>query len=40
MVRRDYFLNAQAGKASGKTIDVDQMPAKTDAIKGMPGCRA
>jgi len=35
MVRRDYFLNAQDGKPSGKTIDVDKMPAKTDAIKGI-----
>lgn len=34
-VRRDYFLNAQNGKPSGKTIDQEKMPAKTDAIKGI-----
>jgi len=34
-VRRDYFLNVQGGKPSGKVLDVDAMPAKTDAIRGI-----
>jgi hypothetical protein len=34
-VRRDYFLNAQNGKASATVLDVAKMPAKTDAIKGI-----
>ena len=35
MVRRDYFLNAQGGKVSGRVIDEAKMPAKADAIKGI-----
>jgi len=35
MVRRDYFLNAQGGKAAGRVIDEAKMPAKADAIKGI-----
>ena len=35
MVRRDYFLNAQNGKTSGKVIEETKLPAKTDAIKGI-----
>jgi Domain of unknown function (DUF5069) len=35
MVRRDYFLNAQAGKPSSQVLDDTTMPAKTDAIKGI-----
>ena len=35
MVRRDYFLNAQGGKPSGRVVDADQLPAKTDALKGI-----
>ena len=35
MIRRDYFLNAQGGKISGKVIDEAKMPAKADAIKGI-----
>ncbi len=34
-VRRDYFLNAQHGKPSTKVLEVDAMPAKTDAVKGI-----
>ena len=34
-VRRDYFLNVQQGKPSTKVLDVDAMPAKTDAVKGI-----
>lgn len=35
LVRRDYFLNAQGGKASGRTIDGATLPAKTDSIRGI-----
>jgi hypothetical protein len=35
MIRRDYFLNVQGGKPSGKVLDEAKMPAKTDEIKGI-----
>jgi len=35
LVRRDYFLNKQAGKPSAAVLDVNQMPAKTDAVRGI-----
>lgn len=35
LVRRDYFLNAQGGKPSGKVIDAATMPGKTDAVRGI-----
>lgn len=35
LVRRDYFLNAQGGKASGRTLETAAMPAKTDAVQGI-----
>jgi hypothetical protein len=35
MVRRDYFLNSQHGKASNTVLDQGRMPAKTDAVKGI-----
>jgi len=35
LVRRDYFLNIQGGKPSGKITDASALPAKTDAIKGI-----
>lgn len=35
LIRRDYFLNVQGGKASGITADAETWPAKTDAIKGI-----
>ena len=34
-VRRDYFLNVQHGHATGRLIDQDKLPAKTDAIQGI-----
>jgi hypothetical protein len=35
LVRRDYFLNAQAGKPSGTRLDESKLPAKTEAIQGI-----
>ena len=35
MVRRDYFLNAQGGKSSGRLIDETKLPAKSDEVKGI-----
>ncbi|HEY0862591.1 MAG TPA: DUF5069 domain-containing protein [Lacunisphaera sp.] len=35
LVRRDYFLNAQGGQSSGRTIDAASLPAKTDAVRGI-----
>ena len=35
LIRRDYFLNVQAGKASTQVLDDAKMPAKTDAIAGI-----
>jgi hypothetical protein len=35
MIRRDYFLNAQGGKPTGRTLDANSLPAKTDAIHGI-----
>jgi len=35
LVRRDYFLNAQAGKASGVVLDEATLPAKTAAAQGI-----
>lgn len=35
LVRRDYFLNAQQGRPSGQVLDVERMPAKTDAVRGI-----
>ncbi|HTT56874.1 MAG TPA: DUF5069 domain-containing protein [Opitutaceae bacterium] len=35
MVRRDYFLNAQAGRASTRVLEEAKMPAKTDAVRGI-----
>ena len=34
-VRRDYFVNVQAGQASKQVLDESKMPAKTDAIEGI-----
>lgn len=34
-VRRDYFLNVQHGRASAQPLDADQLPAKTDAVRGI-----
>ncbi len=35
LVRRDYFLNAQGGRASATVLDEARMPAKTDAVRGI-----
>jgi len=35
LVRRDYFLNAQAGRASTRVLEEAKMPAKTDAVRGI-----
>jgi hypothetical protein len=35
LVRRDYFHNAQHGRASVRVLDVSALPAKTDAIRGI-----
>ena len=35
MVRRDYFLNVQGGRASPTTLDETKLPAKTDAVRGI-----
>jgi hypothetical protein len=34
-VRRDYFLNAQGGRASPTVLDAAKLPAKTDAVRGI-----
>jgi hypothetical protein len=34
-VRRDYFLNVQHGKPSGKVIDSDKLPAKSAELGGI-----
>jgi hypothetical protein len=33
LVRRDYFLNVQGGRASTTTLDEASLPAKTDAVR-------
>ncbi len=35
MIRRDYFLNVQQGKASTAVLEVAMKPAKTDAVQGI-----
>ncbi len=35
LVRRDYFLNEQQGKPSGKLLDEASLPAKTEAVDGI-----
>jgi hypothetical protein len=35
LIRRDYFLNAQRGKPSGKTLESASLPAKTETVKGI-----
>lgn len=34
-IRRDYFLAVQGGRSSSTVLDVDRMPAKTDAVRGI-----
>jgi hypothetical protein len=35
LLRRDYFLNVQGGKPSGRVLDEYTLPAKTDKAKGI-----
>jgi len=35
LIRRDYFLLEQSGKASGVVLDESKLPAKTDSVKGI-----
>jgi hypothetical protein len=35
LVRRDYFLAAQYGRASTLVLDEEKMPAKTEAARGI-----
>ena len=35
LVRRDYFLNVQRGRASTTTLDETRLPAKSEAIGGI-----
>lgn len=35
VVRRDYFLNVQGGKASAVTLDASTMPGKAEAVRGI-----
>lgn len=35
LVRRDYFLNAQNGRASSAVLDEAKLPPKTEAVRGV-----
>jgi len=35
MIRRDYFLNVQHGKPSGRMLDGSRMPGKDDEVRGI-----
>ncbi|HYP16691.1 MAG TPA: DUF5069 domain-containing protein [Opitutus sp.] len=35
LVRRDYFLNAQAGRPSATVLDESKLPGKTEAVRGI-----
>src|SRR3954468_12400576 len=35
LVRRDYFLNVQNGRASTTLLDEAKLPAKADAVRGI-----
>ncbi len=35
MVRRDYFLNVQGGRASGVVADADSWPGKSEVVEGI-----
>lgn len=35
LVRRDYFLNVQAGQPSSVRLEMDKLPAKIDALRGI-----
>ncbi|MCC5807958.1 MAG: DUF5069 domain-containing protein [Opitutales bacterium] len=34
-IRRHYFLEQQGGRRSGKVLDIDALPAKSDAVEGI-----
>lgn len=34
-IRRDYFLNVQGGKPSGRVLETAALPAKTEAVQGI-----
>lgn len=36
LVRRDYFRNVQHGQPSAFVLDDTRLPAKTDAVQGIP----
>jgi len=36
LIRRDYFLNVQGGRATGTVLDEGTLPPKTQAIRGIP----
>ena len=35
LVRRDYFLNVQGGRASAARLDEGNLPAKTEEVRGI-----
>ncbi len=35
LIRRDYFLNVQGGRSSGRVLDETTLPAKTDTVRGI-----
>lgn len=35
LVRRDYFLNVQQGRASTRVLDDSTLPSKADAVEGI-----
>jgi hypothetical protein len=35
LVRRDYFLNVQSGRAAATKLDESTLPPKTDAVRGI-----
>ncbi len=37
LVRRDYFLNAQSGRASAAVLEEARLPAKDAAVRGIEG---
>jgi hypothetical protein len=34
-LRRDYFLNVMGGKASGRRVSMNDLPAKSDQVDGI-----
>ena len=34
-IRRDYFLNVMHGKASGRVVEMSELPAKSEAVDGI-----